>query len=77
MWLSNRDFIQFFARAIETKLPKDNHGFAIINAMSSNSDSRWNLDAGKKLLNYTPQSNVRINNPISEEDKHIGLPAKL
>ena len=65
MWLSNRDYLQYFQAAIDlsvstscesdASLQEDVHrherkGFVLVNAMSANRDAKWNLDETKRLL---------------------------
>ena len=63
MWLSNRDFLSYFDAAIDLSVPttveiKENvnvhrnvrKGFVLVNAMSRNSDAKWNLEETEKWL---------------------------
>ncbi len=58
MWLSNRDFLHLFTRAIEADSAEWPGGCVIVNGMSNNTDMAWNLDATRKYLNYNPQDDV-------------------
>ncbi len=55
MWLSNRDFCQLMERAIEADL---SIRFAVVNGMSKNLGSRWDLTSTRELLGYEPQDDV-------------------
>ena len=65
MWLSNRDFLNYFDAAIHLDVPttevqgsgedKSVHrnvrkGYVLVNAMSKNSGAKWNLDDTEKWL---------------------------
>ncbi|KAL7447419.1 hypothetical protein ACHAXM_010629 [Skeletonema potamos] len=66
MWLSNRDYLQYFEAAIDLSVPTsesdtstqdmqhvhrhERKGFVLVNAMSANRDAKWNLDETKRLL---------------------------
>jgi nucleoside-diphosphate-sugar epimerase len=58
MWLSNGDFV----RAIIAALSADSAAWPspaiIVNAMSANRPSPWNLSAGRKLIGYDPRDDV-------------------
>jgi NAD+ dependent glucose-6-phosphate dehydrogenase len=55
MWLSNRDFCQLFERCIEAD-PAIR--FAIVNGVSANTGTRWEIDFARKLVGYAPQDDV-------------------
>jgi nucleoside-diphosphate-sugar epimerase len=58
MWLSNRDFVHLFDRALQahaTDWPKPG---IIVNGMSANTDMKWSLDETRRYLGYAPQDNV-------------------
>lgn len=59
MWLSNRDLIQLFTRAVEATLPEDRLDF-VINGMSDNQGMRWDLTAARTLLGYQPQDGAAL-----------------
>ena len=44
MWLSNIDLFRLYDTCIECELDPKLHGFTIVNGVSRNSDSRWNVD---------------------------------
>lgn len=65
MWLSNRDYLQYFEAAIDLSVPTSEpspaqeklhahrhqrKGFVLVNAMSANRDAKWNLDETERLL---------------------------
>ena len=57
MWLSNRDFVQLFTRAVHAPSAGP-RGHAIVNGMSANEGSRWDLQPTRELLGYVPQDGV-------------------
>jgi hypothetical protein len=63
MWLSNRDYLSYFEKAIELDVPitepsgdvENVHrhvrkGFVLLNAMSANAGAKWNLEETEKWL---------------------------
>ena len=60
MWLSNRDFLAYFEKALALDVPTEDiecgvhdnvrKGFVLLNAMSKNTDAKWNLDETQKWL---------------------------
>ena len=58
MWLSNRDFVQLFERAILADGSDWLAGSIVVNGMSNNTDMAWSLTDTKKWLSYEPQDNV-------------------
>lgn len=63
MWLSNRDFLSYFEKALELEVPTSESvegsvnvhrhvrkGFVLLNAMSANSGAKWNLEETEKWL---------------------------
>jgi len=54
LWLSTRDLIQVFFRAVESKGIR----FKILYAMSKNRGMNWDLSATMRTLNYTPQDGL-------------------
>ncbi|KAL7519395.1 hypothetical protein ACHAWX_004156 [Stephanocyclus meneghinianus] len=63
MWLSNRDFLSYFQKALELTIPTNDttegaagvhanvrKGFLLLNAMSANSGAKWNLEETQKWL---------------------------
>ncbi|XP_065184005.1 uncharacterized protein LOC135814764 [Sycon ciliatum] len=57
-WLSNRDFCTLCSKCISGQLPTTSKGFYIVNAVSANAGSHWDLEAGKDLLGYEPQDDA-------------------
>lgn len=55
MWLSNRDFCQLMARAIEAD---PSIRFAVVNGMSRNTGMRWDIEGARRLLGYEPLDDV-------------------
>lgn len=49
MWLSNEDLCRYFTAALHVPLPSHG-GHAILNAMSANKGSRWDLSETKRVL---------------------------
>ncbi|CAN5644013.1 NAD(P)-dependent oxidoreductase [soil metagenome] len=56
MWLSNNDLEQLLRRAIEVDLEEVD--FAVINGVSRNQGSRWDLQAANDLLGYSPEDDA-------------------
>jgi uronate dehydrogenase len=55
MWLSNRDYCQLMERCLRADLPGP---FAVVNGMSANTGTRWDLEGTRRLLGYEPQDDV-------------------
>jgi nucleoside-diphosphate-sugar epimerase len=64
MWLSNRDFVHLFERALRVNGDNWPHPFLLVNGMSANQGMKWSLDETKRWLDYRPQDNVYV-----EKDK--------
>lgn len=58
MWLSNRDFVHLFERAILTDGGQWPDGFILVNGMSNNSGMKWSLQATQAYLDYQSQDDV-------------------
>lgn len=58
MWLSNRDFVHLFERAIVADGSAWPDGFILVNGMSANTGMKWSLTETKRWLDYQPQDNV-------------------
>ena len=58
MWLSNRDFVQVFEKAIVADGSKWEDGFALVNGMSNNNGMKWSLEKTLNLLGYEPEDDV-------------------
>jgi hypothetical protein len=56
MWLSNGDLVSLFEAAVEAEL--DDRDFVVVNGMSNNSGSRWDLDATAELLDFDPEDDA-------------------
>ncbi|MFX0202493.1 MAG: NAD-dependent epimerase/dehydratase family protein [Candidatus Hodarchaeota archaeon] len=54
LWLSNRDLVEVFEKAIEAK----NIKFEILYAMSNNKGMNWNLQATMEILDYQPMDGI-------------------
>lgn len=60
MWLSNRDFLAYFDKALSLNVPTEDiecnvhgnvrKGFVLVNAMSNNAGAKWNLEETQKWL---------------------------
>jgi nucleoside-diphosphate-sugar epimerase len=61
MWLSNRDFVHLFERAIVADGRVWPHGFILVNGMSNNRGMRWSLDETRHWLGYAPLDDVYAN----------------
>jgi len=62
MWLSNRDFLHLFERAILVDGSAWPDGYVLVNGMSNNRGMKWSLDATRRWLGYTPQDDVYATN---------------
>jgi nucleoside-diphosphate-sugar epimerase len=58
MWLSNRDFVHLFERAIQADADTWPTPFLLVNGMSANSGMKWSLEETKRWLGYQPQDDV-------------------
>jgi NAD+ dependent glucose-6-phosphate dehydrogenase len=56
MWLSNADFIRLFECAVEADL--GDRGFVVVNGMSNNRGSRWDLTGAAELLGFQPEDDA-------------------
>jgi nucleoside-diphosphate-sugar epimerase len=56
MWLSNRDMVRLFEAAVEAEL--DDRDFVVVNGMSNNRGSRWDLGATAELLDFDPEDDA-------------------
>ncbi len=65
LWLSNKDLIRLFDRAIEANLGDRN--FAIVNGMSKNHGSRWDLADSFESIGFSPQDDA-----FETENAHPG-----
>jgi NAD+ dependent glucose-6-phosphate dehydrogenase len=52
MWLSNRDLLQAFTKAVDA--PADVR-FAVLNLTSANAGSRWDLEPTEQIIGYRPE----------------------
>jgi NAD+ dependent glucose-6-phosphate dehydrogenase len=55
-WLSNRDFIRLLDCAVEAEL--DDRLVAVVNGVSNNSGTRWDLGPAAELLGYYPEDDA-------------------
>ena len=58
MWLSNRDFLQLFERALLTDGSSWPAGYLLVNGMSNNRGMKWSLEATRRWLGYAPVDDV-------------------
>lgn len=65
MWLSNGDLVHLFDRAVEADLGDRN--FAIVNGMSKNRGSRWDLLDSFEAIGYSPADDA-----FEEQAAHPG-----
>ena len=56
MWLSNNDLVRLMECAIETEL--DDNQFVVVNGMSNNRGSRWDMGAAAETLGFTPEDDA-------------------
>lgn len=55
-WLSNNDMIRLFDAAVEAEL--DDRLFVVVNGMSNNRGTRWDLSPAADLLGYSPEDDA-------------------
>lgn len=55
MWLSDRDYLQLMTCAVTASLTEP---FQIVNGMSANTGSRWDLSRVREKIGYEPQDDV-------------------
>jgi hypothetical protein len=56
MWLSNGDLVRLFECAVEADL--EGRPFVVVNGMSNNRGSRWDLSLTAELLGYNPEDDA-------------------
>ena len=56
MWLSNGDLIRLFDCAVEAEL--DERAFVVVNGVSNNRGSRWDLSDAAERLGYSPEDDA-------------------
>lgn len=56
LWLSDNDMLQLFECAVEADLGEET--FVVINGMSNNEGTRWDLSRGFDVLGYSPEDDV-------------------
>jgi NAD+ dependent glucose-6-phosphate dehydrogenase len=64
MWLSNGDLIRLFDCAVEA--PIEDRSFVLVNGMSRNHGTRWDLSDAAELLGYLPVDDAFV------EEQHVG-----
>ena len=58
MWLSNGDLVRIFEAAIEAEL--DDRAFVVVNGMSNNRGTRWDLDSAAEVLGFDPEDDAYL-----------------
>lgn len=56
IWLSNRDLIRLFEAAVEADL--GDLSFAVLNGLSNNRGSRWDIAQAAELIGYYPEDDA-------------------
>jgi NAD+ dependent glucose-6-phosphate dehydrogenase len=56
LWLSNNDLIRLFDAAVEADL--GDRLFAVVNGMSNNRGTRWDLTTAAEILGYNPEDDA-------------------
>ncbi len=56
LWLSDGDMLHLFECAVEADLGDET--FVVINGMSNNEGTRWDLSRGFEILGYSPEDDV-------------------
>jgi nucleoside-diphosphate-sugar epimerase len=65
LWLSNGDLIRLFDRAVEADL--GDRSFVVVNGMSNNHGTRWDLSDSFDAIGYTPRDDS-----FAEDTRHPG-----
>jgi nucleoside-diphosphate-sugar epimerase len=65
LWLSNGDLIRLFDRAVEADL--GDCSFVVVNGMSNNHGTRWDLAGSFEAIGYVPQDDS-----FAEDTRHPG-----
>ncbi len=65
LWLSNGDLIRLFDRAVEADL--GDRSFVVVNGMSNNHGSRWDLSDSFEAIGYVPKDDS-----FAEDTRHPG-----
>lgn len=64
MWLSNRDAISLFTRAVEAELEQGE--FVLVNGMSNNQGMRWSLTEAREKIGFEPHDDAtRVDTKLS------------
>ena len=63
MWLSNRDFVHLFERAINADAGAWPAPAVVVNGMSDNTGMTWSLDGTRRYLGYQPSDDVNASGP--------------
>lgn len=58
LWLSNKDLVRLFGRAVEADF--DDLSFVVVNGLSNNRGSRWDLTVAEELLGFIPEDDSSI-----------------
>lgn len=58
MWLSNDDMARLFVAALTSGTRHWDQGFVIVNGVSANRGSAWNVADGRRTIGYEPQDDV-------------------
>lgn len=58
MWLSNRDMVHLFERAVSAPADGWDGGFALVNGMSDNRGMVWSIAETRAKLGYAPKDDV-------------------
>jgi nucleoside-diphosphate-sugar epimerase len=67
MWLSNRDLVRCVSAALRADASRWPSRAVVVNAMSSNRPSPWDLSAGRELIGYHPLDDVSTYAPSANE----------
>lgn len=55
MWLSNRDYCQLMEKCVVADVPRP---FVVVNGMSANAGTRWDVEETRRLVGYEPEDDV-------------------
>lgn len=74
VYLSQRDQLQLFVRALEVEDIRDEHGvpFQIVYGISGNSTAFWSLENARRVLGYEPEDDslLRFADALAEHVRH-------
>jgi NAD+ dependent glucose-6-phosphate dehydrogenase len=70
LWLSNDDLIRLFNRAVEADL--GDRSFVVVNGMSNNHGTRWDLSDSFEALGYVPKDDAFVDDKRHPGPRSLG-----